>query len=131
MTLSKCCFFFFNDTATTKIYTLSLRDALPISDFPVDLATFFGDLVLLGAAAAVFAITSWRPSRSLALVSAALTLSAAVDGFFLWQELGGPALDTTVVAALWPAAAVLVGVAGWQPPAPAVLARLEGWRTIA
>src|SRR2546430_7420701 len=26
-----CCFFFFNDTATTEIYTLSLHDALPIS----------------------------------------------------------------------------------------------------
>src|SRR5258707_12130721 len=31
--MSKCCgfcFFFFNDTATTEIYTLSLHDALPI-----------------------------------------------------------------------------------------------------
>src|SRR3712207_7478738 len=27
-----CVFFFFNDTATTEIYTLSLHDALPISD---------------------------------------------------------------------------------------------------
>src|SRR5258708_13604218 len=27
---SICCFFFFNDTATTEIYTLSLHDALPI-----------------------------------------------------------------------------------------------------
>src|SRR3712207_8523345 len=27
-------FFFFNDTATTEIYTLSLHDALPISIFP-------------------------------------------------------------------------------------------------
>src|ERR1019366_983010 len=27
-------FFFFNDTATTEIYTLSLHDALPISDIP-------------------------------------------------------------------------------------------------
>src|SRR2546430_12425772 len=27
-----CTFFFFNDTATTEIYTLSLHDALPISD---------------------------------------------------------------------------------------------------
>ena len=26
-----CCFFFFNDTATTELYTLSLHDALPIS----------------------------------------------------------------------------------------------------
>src|SRR5256885_16770108 len=33
---STCClsfFFFFNDTATTEIYTLSLHDALPISRF--------------------------------------------------------------------------------------------------
>src|SRR3712207_9107377 len=29
------CFFFFNDTATTEIYTLSLHDALPISTRPV------------------------------------------------------------------------------------------------
>src|ERR1044071_10521603 len=30
-----CLFFFFNDTATTEIYTLSLHDALPISaDLP-------------------------------------------------------------------------------------------------
>src|SRR5256885_9177402 len=28
---SCCSFFFFNDTATTEIYTLSLHDALPIS----------------------------------------------------------------------------------------------------
>src|SRR5947207_13334050 len=28
---SFCFFFFFNDTATTEIYTLSLHDALPIS----------------------------------------------------------------------------------------------------
>src|SRR5215217_636737 len=29
-----CFFFFFNDTATTEIYTLSLHDALPISTAP-------------------------------------------------------------------------------------------------
>src|SRR5574343_1010024 len=28
------CYFFFNDTATTEIYTLSLHDALPIFYFP-------------------------------------------------------------------------------------------------
>src|SRR6266446_7611153 len=31
MPLDSQCFFFFNDTATTEIYTLSLHDALPIS----------------------------------------------------------------------------------------------------
>src|SRR2546422_3368173 len=29
--MQSVCFFFFNDTATTEIYTLSLHDALPIS----------------------------------------------------------------------------------------------------
>ena len=38
-------FFFFNDTATTEIYTLSLHDALPIcGDSPV----FLDYLVLMG-----------------------------------------------------------------------------------
>src|SRR3712207_6904809 len=36
-------FFFFNDTATTEIYTLSLHDALPICS--LYLATFLGILV--------------------------------------------------------------------------------------
>src|SRR2546430_7622635 len=31
-----CAVFFFNDTATTEIYTLSLHDALPISMKPID-----------------------------------------------------------------------------------------------
>src|SRR5256885_8118898 len=31
MMMNFCRFFFFNDTATTEIYTLSLHDALPIS----------------------------------------------------------------------------------------------------
>src|SRR2546422_3391214 len=39
-----CFFFFFNDTATTEIYTLSLHDALPISltRMTQDLAMFKG-----------------------------------------------------------------------------------------
>src|SRR5256885_11632761 len=34
------CFFFFNDTATTEIYTLSLHDALPIYQACADMAQF-------------------------------------------------------------------------------------------
>src|SRR3712207_7200377 len=37
-------FFFFNDTATTEIYTLSLHDALPIlADSPVAMAACYYD----------------------------------------------------------------------------------------
>src|SRR5258708_20879887 len=46
------CFFFFNDTATTEIYTLSLHDALPISCcLPVPQAITAG-LLLASAAPA-------------------------------------------------------------------------------
>src|SRR3712207_9240537 len=44
-------FFFFNDTATTEIYTLSLHDALPISARAVELAV--RDLVAVERAVVV------------------------------------------------------------------------------
>ena len=37
-------FFFFNDTATTEIYTLSLHDALPISALMLRLYEAYGTL---------------------------------------------------------------------------------------
>src|SRR5688572_31575684 len=39
-------FFFFNDTATTEIYTLSLHDALPICQWSVDESNCDGPLHL-------------------------------------------------------------------------------------
>src|SRR3989442_12611739 len=44
MTLTS--FFFFNDTATTEIYTLSLHDALPISPLVGDHGRAVGDRLL-------------------------------------------------------------------------------------
>src|SRR5438876_7571120 len=41
-------FFFFNDTATTEIYTLSLHDALPISPPALGGAYWYFDRVVLG-----------------------------------------------------------------------------------
>src|SRR2546426_4707344 len=40
--LATLLFFFFNDTATTEIYTLSLHDALPISNFSAQARPFRG-----------------------------------------------------------------------------------------
>src|SRR3712207_8488630 len=42
-------FFFFNDTATTEIYTLSLHDALPISFFTISGSDFVEMFVGVGA----------------------------------------------------------------------------------
>src|SRR5258708_18373425 len=41
-------FFFFNDTATTEIYTLSLHDALPISLSPSRATDHHGRFVTIG-----------------------------------------------------------------------------------
>src|SRR6266511_5167467 len=38
-----CLYFFFNDTSTTEIYTLSLHDALPISVALKDVTKVFAD----------------------------------------------------------------------------------------
>src|SRR4030066_2355111 len=50
LVLFRCSFFFFNDTATTEIYTLSLHDALPIyaeRDGAADPADQAHDLMVL------------------------------------------------------------------------------------
>src|SRR2546430_15495101 len=44
-------FFFFNDTATTEIYTLSLHDALPISDVILRAHRWGEDVVVLAEVA--------------------------------------------------------------------------------
>src|SRR5258705_1885756 len=49
-------FFFFNDTATTEIYTLSLHDALPISSLTVPVLTY---------SIQTFAVASLGNSKSL------------------------------------------------------------------
>src|SRR5207249_11574787 len=41
-------FFFFNDTATTEIYTLSLHDALPILVSAVGIAFIFASIISIG-----------------------------------------------------------------------------------
>src|SRR2546430_10416363 len=46
----RCFFFFFNDTATTEIYTLSLHDALPI---------YYGDLRARDAAYHQGTVWAW------------------------------------------------------------------------
>src|SRR5438874_9677964 len=50
MTLSLSFSFFFNDTSTTEIYTLSLHDALPISVDPIEKELLVLDLSVDGEA---------------------------------------------------------------------------------
>src|SRR5436853_7035008 len=65
--------FFFNDTATTEIYTLSLHDALPILSLSKHLAHNLGNLLLLGKIG-VFHNRRNASSRLLLLISKHLIL---------------------------------------------------------
>src|SRR5258707_3328568 len=75
-------FFFFNDTATTEIYTLSLHDALPIFITGADPAFCSGDDVkqIMANASARPAVTNLAPRdrKSTRLNSSHANISYAV-----------------------------------------------------
>src|SRR5258708_14719003 len=72
------CRFFFNDTATTEIYTLSLHDALPISKI-VDTASFDFDKCEIRPERNFFeADIVWQDRKSTRLNSSHQIISYAV-----------------------------------------------------
>src|SRR5258708_17339141 len=73
-------FFFFNDTATTEIYTLSLHDALPISfrDFCSGRSTWPVLLILLSCAGAHLSASPSADRKSTRLNSSHQIISYAV-----------------------------------------------------
>src|SRR2546430_12124 len=106
--LSVFAFFFFNDTATTEIYTLSLHDALPISErFPqfrgwgeAPLRPLAVEAITASSAGTVFLATPHEVSAELApkLLQAGLRvidLSGAfrfrgAETFTSWYQLPAP-----------------------------------------
>src|SRR2546429_4573928 len=64
-TLMKSYFFFFNDTATTEIYTLSLHDALPILIRPEPTCTGTLVEIVVGVAELTVVILVLNLTRSL------------------------------------------------------------------
>src|SRR3712207_9580592 len=70
-----CLYFFFNDTATTEIYTLSLHDALPISE---TLPTSQSSVWISTKASTSRASSSFR-SASTKLSATSLDISQLLD----------------------------------------------------
>jgi two-component system, cell cycle response regulator len=95
----------------------------------VDLTYLLADLLLLAFVAGAFALTGWRPGRSLLLLGAALIAGAAADGFVLYGTVTGIDVQTTLMASLWPASALLAGFAAWQPVGGGT-PRLSGTRLV-
>src|ERR1043165_9673037 len=84
----KVSWFFFNDTATTEIYTLSLHDALPI--FPTFTRGGFKMIQLIFTIGLLFAIT---PAESLQAIADRARADGKFSGVVMLAKDGQPVLE--------------------------------------
>jgi diguanylate cyclase (GGDEF)-like protein len=94
-----------------------------------DLIYPLADLLLIGFVVAVLAITGWRPGRVLGTVAIGLALGAVADGLSLYWSATGHS-GSSAFDSLWPASAVVLGWAAWQPPRPSAVIELRGRRLL-
>jgi two-component system cell cycle response regulator len=94
-----------------------------------DLVYPLGDLLLVCFALGVLAVTGWRPGRVLTMVAVGLALGAVADGLSLYWSATGHA-GSGIFDPLWPASAVVLGWAAWQPTRPAAVVALHGRRLL-
>jgi two-component system, cell cycle response regulator len=99
-------------------------------DVATTLAYPLGDVTLLVFVVGLLALNAWKASRAWTLIAAGLATMAVADGIFLWQSAKGTYVEGAALDALWPAAALLLGHAAWQPSVREAT-RLEGWRLLA
>jgi two-component system cell cycle response regulator len=92
-----------------------------------DLIYPIGDLLLAAFVVGVFGVVSWRPGPVLGTVGLGLLLATVADGASLYSSATGAA-GSTVVDFLWPASAVALGYAAWQPTRPSPNVALDGRR---
>jgi two-component system cell cycle response regulator len=98
------------DIATDGVLDLAMTIAYPVLD-----------VVLLSFVILVFGLSGWRPGRRWALIGLGLTAMALSDGAYFIETSRGAYSDGGLLDAGWPAAALLVALAAWQPiaaPAP-------------
>jgi diguanylate cyclase (GGDEF)-like protein len=94
-----------------------------------DLVYPLGDLLLAAFVIGVFGTVGWRPGPVLGTVGLGLLLSTVADGASLYSSATG-ATGTTVFDVLWPASAVALGWAAWQPTRPAPNVTFDGRRLL-
>ena len=94
-----------------------------------DLIYPLGDLLLICFVVAVLAITGWRPGRVLGTVALGLLIGASADVLSLYWSAQGHG-EASFFETLWPASAVVLGLAAWQPPRPSAVIGLHGRRLL-
>jgi len=88
-----------------------------------------GDLLLAAFVIGVFGVVGWRPGPVLGTVGLGLLLATVADGASLYSSATGAA-GSTVFDLLWPASAVALGWAAWQPTRPSPNVTLDGRRLL-
>jgi diguanylate cyclase (GGDEF)-like protein len=81
-----------------------------------NLAYPIADLILVGVVVAIFGLSGWRPGRAWVLLGVGLALNGLGDGIYLAQTYEGTYTEGTLVDAMWPVSALLIGLAAWQKP---------------
>jgi diguanylate cyclase (GGDEF)-like protein len=79
----------------------------------------------------ILGLTGWRPSLGWILLGLGLALAAVADGIYLLQTVEGTYTEGTLLETLWPASALLVGLAAWQPAVRSTAPSYESIRMVA
>ncbi len=80
-----------------------------------DLAFPLADLVLVALAVTIAALVGWRPAGPWLAVAAALAAQGLADVLAARSVALGDGAPSPVLAAAWPAAWLLLGLAAWSP----------------
>jgi two-component system cell cycle response regulator len=91
------------------------------------LAYPLADALLLALCVGLFTLTGWRPGRSWSLIGIGLGLAALADSVFLYQSASGSYVEGTFLDTLWPTAALILGMAAWQPSTGGTQVSLSRW----
>jgi diguanylate cyclase (GGDEF)-like protein len=89
------------------------------AEVATNLAYPIGDIVLFALLVAALALAGWRPSLEWTLIGASFLATAIADGIYLFESSMGTYLEGTILDTLWPASAILLAFASWQPSHPA------------
>ena len=84
-----------------------------------------GDIMLLTLVVVVLGLSGWRPGAAWGLLAAGLALSAVADSVYLVQAARGTYVEGAWLDAIWPAAALCVGLAAWSGGPRAVADRAD------
>jgi two-component system cell cycle response regulator len=99
------------------------------AEIAVNLAYPAGDLLLLTLVVTVFGLNAWRPDPVWLLIGGGLALTAVADGLYLVQSATDQYVPGGLLDLAWPASALLVAVAAWQPARKRIVIR--DWLMIA